>query len=469
MENKTFFDAWLETQKEMTSNWAESNRKLQDAVKSGTVLKDGAAIYQEWLAKQAEITKSATEQAAENVQSQAAENTETFKNVANGTTNLSDVYNNWMNAQKDIAAKAFENFRSFGQPMMNGNSFVSDSMKQFQNFQQQWINNTQNWASQSQMQQWMAPFQQWTSHFNNDTTKDAWSNMTNMTAAYTKFYELWAPAFKNMQTNPFNTDWSKSFQPEAFREMIDRSMAWMSPVQTKELFQQFQNWTEVANNYGKHVYQQFAGSIPENMKHLTPFLLFGQQGDSSNQAVNLFAVYQRAISPLVRLFNPGKEAELNDIVAGGLEKFSNYGQKLAELQQHIYTTGAKTWENFLAENSDQMKKGADLSNIQEVFQKWTSKSEEAYIALFRSDEYSKIQAELLDLSLDLRQRGEKIAETVLGPLPVVLRSEADELHTTIYELRKRIHALEKQVGAEAKEEVKETKPSANSSKKKATA
>jgi len=52
----------------------------------------------------------------------------------------------------------------------------------------------------------------------------------------------------------------------------------------------------------------------------------------------------------------------------------------------------------------------------------------------------------------------------LANTPVVLRSEADELYETIYELRKRVYALEKQLGetSEAKESVK---PAA---KKKAT-
>jgi hypothetical protein len=45
----------------------------------------------------------------------------------------------------------------------------------------------------------------------------------------------------------------------------------------------------------------------------------------------------------------------------------------------------------------------------------------------------------------------------------MLKSEADELYTTIYELRKRISALEKQNGTEDSSDAKDAK----SSKKKA--
>ena len=70
-------------------------------------------------------------------------------------------------------------------------------------------------------------------------------------------------------------------------------------------------------------------------------------------------------------------------------------------------------------------------------------------------------------SLEIRQKNEKIQEIALANTPVVLRSEADELYETIYELRKRVHPLEKQLGASTP--APEQKESKASSKKKATA
>ncbi|HEU4718225.1 MAG TPA: poly(R)-hydroxyalkanoic acid synthase subunit PhaE, partial [Bacteroidia bacterium] len=190
---------------------------------------------------------------------------------------------------------------------------------------------------------------------------------------------------------------------------------------------------------------------------LYPFLAFGNNPD--NPYNNIFSVYQRALSPLVKLFNPGKEAEMNEHIVGMGEKMAVYGQKLAELQQHIYATAAQSWETFVLENYEQVKKGADLSNTQEAFQKWINRNEEVFIGLFRSEEYSKLQGELLDLGLEIRQHAEKAGEIVLQPFPVVLRSEADDLYTTVYELRKRISALEKQQ-QESETETKEPKSSA---------
>lgn len=475
METNTFFEAWLETQKQLTENWTESNRKLQDSVKNGAAMQDGMNIYKEWLTKQAEITKAAAEQANTAFQKQLAENAEAMKN-GKSPVDVSEIYNNWINAQREQMTKAMGNFQSFSNPFamnnpfasnpflannpfLSKNPFANNSFSQLQDFQNQWWNNTKSWMEQSQQfsQPWTSAFQNWDKGFSNDTVKDAWGNMNNVSAAYIKFYELWAPMFKNMQNNTFNAEWmKKSFNVDAFRELMDRSISQVSPIQTKELFQQFQSWTEVVTNYNKHIFQQFAGNIPENMKTLTPFLLFG---NDTNAANNAFSIYQRSVSPLLRLFYPGKETELNELMTGMMEKVSVYGQKLVELQQAIYTTGAKTWETFLFENAEELKKGKDLSNIQEVFQNWVNKNEASMIELFKTDAFSKIQAELLDLSLDLKQRTEKIAETLLQPLPIMLRSEADELYTTIYELRKRISQLENQNGVESSLDSKEAKSS----------
>ena len=457
METNTFFEAWLETQKQLTENWTESNRKLQESVKNGAAMTDGFTIYKEWLAKQGEITKTASEKATKSFNEKVAENSDLFKN-GKATANATEIYNNWINAQREQMNKAMENFQGFSTPFTSNNPFATNSFKQIQDFQQQWWNNTQNFFNQSNQftQPWTNAFQNWGKGLNNDTVKDAWGNMTNISAAYIKFYELWAPVMKNMQNNSFNNEWFKNgFNLDAFKELMDRSIAQVTPVQVKDLYAQFQSWVEVANNYNKHIYQQFAGSIPENMKTLTPFLLFGN--DANNTANNIFSVYQRSVTPLLRLFYPGKETELNELMTGMMEKVTVYGQKLIELQNAMYTTGAKTWETLLFENAEELKKGADLSNIQEVFQKWVSKNEESMIELFKTDAFSKIQGELLDLGLDIKQRSEKVAETLLQPLPVVLRSEADELYTTIYELRKRISQLEKQVGGENSSEAKPSK------------
>lgn len=460
MENKNFFDAWLETQKQMMDNWTESNRKLQESVKSGAAATEGYSIYQEWLNKQAEITKTATEQATETTKSTFEKASETFRNQAN----LGEIYNNWMKSQQENAAKAFETFKAFN-PSMNGFGAPADFTKQFATAQQQWIDNSKNWYEQYTKNFGTAsnPFAEWTKHFSNDTTRDAWKNFTDANNGFFRFFEMWKPAFDAAQTNQFNTEWFRnSFNPSSFREMMDKTLEQISPTHMRDLFNQYQNWSEMAMNYNKNAYAQWANALPENVRNSTPFTFWSNLAENSNN--NVFTAYQKSVMPVFSFFNPGKEGEVKELTVSILEKTATYGQKLNEMQRILYVNGAKLWEQFVTENAEKIRKGTDLSNTQDVFQKWVAYCEESFIGIFRGDEYSKIQAELLDLSLEIRQKNEKIQEIALGNTPVVLRSEADELYETIYELRKRVYALEKQLGNTAPEQ-KESKPS----KKKATA
>lgn len=462
MENKNFFDAWLETQKQLMDNWTESNRKLQESVKSGSAATDGISIYQEWLNKQAEITKKATEQASETTKATFEKASESFKNQAN----LGELYNNWMKSQQETAAKAFESFKTFTPSFANfGNN---DYAKQFQSAQQTWMENSKTWYDQytKNFGGTVNPFAEWTKHFSNDTTRDAWKNMTEMNTGFFRFFEMWKPAFDAAQNNQFNTEWFRnSFNPSSFRDMMDKTLEQISPTQMRELFAQYQNWGEMAMNYNKNAYNQWVNALPENVRNSSPFAFWNNIAENSNN--NVFTAYQKSVMPVVNFFNPGKETEVQELTVSILEKTATYGQKLNEMQRILYVNGAKLWEQFVTENAEKIRKGTDLSNTQEVFQKWVNYCEESFIGIFRGDEYSKIQAELLDLSLEIRQKNEKIQEIALANTPVVLRSEADELYETIYELRKRVHALEKQLGDTAPApEQKETK---TASKKKATA
>jgi hypothetical protein len=464
MENKNFFEAWLETQKQLMENWTESNRKLQDSVKSGSATTEGFSIYQEWLNKQAEITKKATEQASETAKSSFDKASESLKSQAN----LGEVYNNWMKSQQENASKAFESFKSFTPSFGNYNASPNDFMAQFQNAQQQWMDNSKNWYEQysrnfGQFNGMNNPFADWTKHFSNETTRDAWKNMTEANNGFFRFFEMWKPAFDAVKNNQFNAEWFKStFNPAAFSDMMNKTLEQISPSQFREMFSQYQNWSEVAANYSKNAYNQWANALPENLRNSTPFQFWNKmQEDAAN---NPFTAYQKAVMPVFNFFNPGKESETNELIVSLMEKTTTYGQKLNEMQKLLYVNGAKLWEAFVTENAEKMRKGTDLSNTQEVFQKWVAYCEESLIGIYRGEEYSKIQAELLDLSLEIRQKNEQIQEIALANTPVVLRSEADELYETIYELRKRVYALEKQLGetSEAKESVK---PAA---KKKAT-
>lgn len=487
MTTNTFFEAWLSTQNELMNNWMDSSRRLQETVTNGTAAEKGNAIYQEWLTRQTEITKKAAEQAAKMFEQE----------TAGATINPADMtahFQKWMAAQQETMKNAFgsqmgnnpfaantNNWTNWMQQAQQGWNGMNNWMNPQQNMfgmnpmMQQWMNPTNNWMNQWMQQgqqpfmnasndwtkQWTAQWEQFSKQLQDNLSKTSWNGMTDMNATWMKFSEMWQPMYKSMQEGMTANEWMKHFATtDAMKELVSRMQQWMTPLQTKEMTQQWQNWVEMTGNYNKHVWQQFAGNTPEQLQQLMPFLMFGNEGNT----MNMFAMYQRAINPLMRLFNPGKETEINEHLSAIMSLMNNYGQQLAELQQHTHTTSMTTLENWMTENFEQLKKGVDMSNAKEVFQNWVNRNEEAFITLYRSETYSKLQGELLDLSLQIRNHSEQLMELVLQPMPVVLRSEADSMNQTIYELRKRVHQLEQQLAPAA-----EVAPVAKATTKKKTA
>jgi hypothetical protein len=442
MNNNTIFEAWQNTQHELMNNWTESSRRLQDTVNKGTVAEKGFTIYQEWLTKQTEITKKAAEQASHLFQ-QAASNPE--------MNNAASLFQQWLQAQQDTMNKAFAQFKNPFAGNFNWNNWAMPSnfwsmnpwTQNNQNWYQNFVNQSNDWMKNPMITGWMNQYEQMMRQFTDNLTKEAWSGMTDMNGMWMKFNEMWQPVYKSMIENMQSNEWMKQlYSTDAMKSLTDRMLIWLSPLQTKEVFQRWNSWMEMANNYNKHVWTNFAGTTPEQFQKLIPFLMLG-----NDNTMNLFAIYQRAVSPLVRLFNPGKEAEFNEIISGLMNKASVYGQKMVELQQHMYITSVRTMETYMQESFEQVKKGADLSNSKEVFQNWVNCNETAFINLFSSETYSNLQGELLDMSLDIRKHMDELMELTLQHTPVVLRSEADGMNQTIYELRKRVYQLEKQLNS----------------------
>lgn len=460
MENKTIFDAWMETNSKFMNNWLTSTQKLQEAVTSGHAIEKGSEIYQEWLNNQSEIAKGAAETGKATFES-VYSNPFATSGEKNGTANAfnpADFYSQWMNAQQNAMKQFMDNAKAFSVPFNNTN----DVFANVRNAQEQMMQQTNTW-----MNQWTAPFTAMSKNINDGTARDAYQNMLNMSNTYFKMYEVWAPMYKQMTANTFNAEQFKElFNTEKFKTLLDKSFEFTSPVQLKELYTQFNNWFEVINNYNRHAFQSVSGSMPQQMQQLMPFLMFGNTAGNTN---DIAGFYQRAMNPLVRLFAPGKESEMNELYSELLTKIGTYGNKLNELQYLLYNTGTKNFETFAFESYEDVKKGADLSNFQQVFQNWVSKNEEAFLSLYRTEEYSKLQGELLDLGLEIKGIFEKIAESALQPLPVMLRSEADELHKTIYDLKKRLRELEKANGATEELFSEEPKTAKTSKKKSATA
>ena len=77
--------------------------------------------------------------------------------------------------------------------------------------------------------------------------------------------------------------------------------------------------------------------------------------------------------------------------------------------------------------------------------------------LFSSEEYSKFQADFTTVTMTVKKSVEKQMEKMMANVPVVTRSEMDDLYKTVYEMNKHIKSLEKKIAAYESETTTEVK------------
>jgi outer membrane murein-binding lipoprotein Lpp len=115
-------------------------------------------------------------------------------------------------------------------------------------------------------------------------------------------------------------------------------------------------------------------------------------------------------------------------------------------------------------------KDGKADSYNEFYMNWLNHLEGNMTEIFKGDEFSKLQGEVLALQLDLKTNFSKGMEQVLSPYPVALNSEIDELAKQVHALKARIRELENNAEATstAKKSETETKAEAKPAVAKAT-
>jgi len=176
---------------------------------------------------------------------------------------------------------------------------------------------------------------------------------------------------------------------------------------------------------------------------------------------------EKMYAPFYKLMPPSKEKESIKLFSHMQTILFDYQTKMADINAIIGKTVKESSEEFMTKMFEAAKDG-NVQTYNEFYMNWLNHLEENMIDIFKGDEFSKLQGEVLALQLDLKTNFNKGMEQVLSPYPVVLNSEIDELAKQVHALKARIRELENNAEAtstakksEAKAETKtETKAEA---------
>lgn len=417
MENKNMFETFADMQKQAQETFTNAAETMQKAMMNGGNVDFNSDFFKKWYDSQMAWFNQAQ---GEN------KNNQSFEYINNWMSNQMNMAKNW----QEMTENMFKTMPN----MQNMNNEYTNMM----NMMNSWKETMSN--SYAEMMK----------NFNNGTAQNSFAGLFNNAEMYMKMFELMMPIMKGLNNKTYTPDMFKSmFNTEMYKNMMDQ-MFNMQPDYMKNMMNGLN--TGMKDNMGKmmdmnkNMFDTFKNNMGTQMNNMMPADMFGT---AFNNYTNWYNQLNSAFAPLAKLMPANATTQNMETMKELSNMMTVYNMKNSQLQYMMYTAGMKSMD-ILSENLySKMRNGEDMKNFMNVYQEWLNIHDKQFIALFETDEYSKLMGEVSAMQLNLKKTIEKQMEKAMSNLPLINRTEMDELYKTIYELRKRINMLEKQIDNDA--------------------
>ena len=428
-----FLDTLVESQTQFVNNWMDSAKKMQSAFTSGNIASEGQSLYKEYFDKQMGIFNQMKESSADMVNGASSNNPQEF-------------FKNWFNQQAQYAKQMADFNQSITSSMMNFGKPAQDYMSTFGQTNTAFTNIYNSWMSTLN-----SSYDTMSKNMGSNFNKDVFSNFMQGSQVYAKMQEFFQPMMSAIQKGQFNMDAFKNqFTPEAYTNLSKQMFSGLyNESSIKDIYdngiKQLHSFFTSQNNLGKEYFAQI-----QNISKEFPQLFAGNSAATSlkdfySQINNVFG---KTFEPLLKLVNAGKEKENIEALIALMDRVAEYSVKQAELQSFLQSTAKKGLEKIAQQYADKYSKPEAFTqtpNAQEMYSEWVKVNEQLFTELFASEEFSKVKGETLNLSNDVKKHFEKQFENTFAGLPVVFKSEVEELEKTIYDLKKQVKELQQKL------------------------
>jgi len=157
------------------------------------------------------------------------------------------------------------------------------------------------------------------------------------------------------------------------------------------------------------------------------------------------SAYKQTLGRLATSPNLGLAREFNARLLEGFDAFTALNVAGAEYQAVVAETWDAAFKQFAEELAGLAERGEKIDNVRDLVTLWTRGSENIFLETFRTERYTLAQGKFLNANMQYRISQRRIMEKYLEAFDMPTRSEVDEAHRRIYELRKEVKALKKQL------------------------
>jgi class III poly(R)-hydroxyalkanoic acid synthase PhaE subunit len=169
-------------------------------------------------------------------------------------------------------------------------------------------------------------------------------------------------------------------------------------------------------------------------------------GDSSAliDLSNLYReTYRQTMGRILSSPYLGPTRELSEKISQGFDSWVEWQTAIFTYQAILLETWKKATAKFMEQLVALAEQGEKIESIQDLLKLWTQEAEEVFTETFRTDDYVLAQGKMLNSAMAYRMKERVIIEEFLQIYDLPTRSELDETHRRIYELRKEVKELKK--------------------------
>ncbi|MGZ3883993.1 MAG: poly(R)-hydroxyalkanoic acid synthase subunit PhaE [Bacteroidia bacterium] len=423
--NNPFLDNLIEAQTNVVNNWVDTTKKVQAAITSGSISHEGQNIYKDWYEKQMGLIGGMQPNAG---------------GFFGNENKPEEFFKNWYNQQlgqvkqmTDFNQSIYNSYANFGKPATDYVNGFNTANTAWTNIYNSWTN-TLNTAYDTYSKNFSTPFNQ-----------DVFKNLFDSNTVYLKAQEAFQPMLKAIQANDFSAEtWKNIYNVDKYKALNEQLFgSFFNGGTIKDVYEkatkQVQNFFVNQNGLSKEYYEQL-----KNMGTEFPQLFSGNFAKIKDLYSNVNNVFAKTFEPVLKLVSPGKEKENTEAALALMDKIAEYVIKQNELQVALSASTQKSVEAIAKQYAEKYKnaKPGEFPAFNEVYNDWVKTNEQFLAELFATEEFSKIKAETLSLSMDVKKQFEKQFENVFENYPVVFRSEIEELYKTIYDLKKTVKDLQ---------------------------
>lgn len=182
----------------------------------------------------------------------------------------------------------------------------------------------------------------------------------------------------------------------------------------------------------------------------TPTLMSKLGGSDQAEATNTFMqLYQSAFEQTWgrALMAPsmGLLREFNEKVSKGFVLWMENQEVMIAYQRLVGEAWLKAFQALMLKLVTMAQKGETLTDQRHLLRIWVDVADEIFIELFHSDAYAKAQSAYVNSNMALRRQQRELLEVWLRNNDLPTRTDVDEAHHQIYQLRKEIKALKKAI------------------------